>query len=318
MATANGLAGVVRQFVIEPAQKRSSALFFLQLMQLINDRASGRYDTLIQRALGTFKPKLSLPTPWLISEQSIAASVITLKARGWDILPYRLPEEDIAELRRFAFTTPAYAAVPSERIAITEDHIPLVHGRYMWRMSELISVPAVRRLLADGTLHRLAQDYIGCAPILTSVTLWLETASNAKINSQNYHYDNDGPSFLKFFVYLNDIDSEAGAHNYIQGTHRHQKPPPFDRPRLYEREDLLRFFGRENEIVFTGPAGMILAEDTAGFHKGTKPKHYRLLMQLQYATLDIPHEEEFAGLVHKVDDESIHPSIRRIGCKFFN
>jgi hypothetical protein len=201
-----------------------------------------------------------------------------------------------------------------ERIAIKEDNIPLVHGRYIWRMSELLRVPAVLRLMY-GTLHRLAQEYIGCAPILTSVTLWLETASDAKVGSQRYHYDNDGPSFLKFFVYLNDIDSEAGAHTFIQGSHRHRKPRPFDRTGfLWSR----RFFGPQNEIVFKGPAGMILAEDTAGFHKGTKPKQYRLLMQMQYATLDVPHEEEFAGLVQKMNGKNLHADIRLIGRKFFN
>jgi hypothetical protein len=317
MATTNAMTAALRQLVIKPAQKRSSALFFLQLMQLINDRTGGRYDALIQSALSRFKPKVSLPAPRLMSEQSIASSVTALKKRGWDILPYRLSAEDIAELRRFAFTTPAYAVDPSERIVITEDNIPLGHGRYMWLMSELVRVPAVRRLLSDGTLYRLAQDYIGCTPILTSVTLWLETASAAKVGSQTYHYDNDGPSFLKFFIYLNDINDEAGAHVYIQGTHRHRKPQQFDHAGFYDRGDLLRFFGSENEIVFTGSAGMILAEDTAGFHKGTKPAHYRLLVQLQYAALDIPHDEEFAGLVSKMDVENLNPGIKRIGRKFF-
>src|SRR5271166_3052244 len=138
MAMTNSMAAVLRQFVIEPAQKRSSALFFLQIMQLINDRSGGRYDALIQRTLSVFKPKVPLPVPRLMNGQSIVSSVIALKERGWDILPYRLPAEDIAELRRFAFTSPAYAVDPSERIAIKEDNIPLVHGRYSWRMSELL------------------------------------------------------------------------------------------------------------------------------------------------------------------------------------
>jgi len=62
---------------------------------------------------------------------------------------------------------------------------------------------------------------------------------------------------------------------------------------------------------------MILAEDTAGFHKGTTPKNYRLLLQLQYATLDIPHQEEFAGLVGKVRLDGLDPGIKRIARKFF-
>jgi len=316
-ANSNGLAVALRRFVIEPAQKRSSALFFFQLAQLINDRTGGRYDALVQWALSVVKRKITLPTSPLMDAHAIASSVTTLKKRGWDILPWRLSAADVAELRHFAFTTPAYAVHPCERIAIAEDSIPRTHGRYVWLMSELIRVPAVQRLLADGVLYRLAQDYIGCEPLLTSITLWLETTSEAKVGSQNYHYDNDGPSFLKFFIYLSDIDDEAGAHTYIQGTHRHLKPRQFDHAGFYDRDDLLGFFGAENEIVFKGPAGMILAEDTAGFHKGTKPKNYRLLLQVQYATLDIPHEEELAGLIDRVLLENLDPGIKRIARKIF-
>jgi hypothetical protein len=312
----NQSTAAIRQFLIEPVQKRSGALFVLQLAQLANDRAGGRYDAVIQRALAALKRKAPLPASQLMEENAIVATVTTLKERGWDILPWRLFASDIAELRRFAFTTPAYAADPDESIAITEDNIPRAHGRYMWRMADLIRVPAVQRLIADGALHRIAQDYIGCQPILTSVTLWLDTVSEKKVSAHNYHYDNDGPSFLKFFIYLNDIDTD-GAHTFIQGTHGHLKPREFDHAGFHDQDKLLKFFGDENEIVFKGPAGMILAEDTAGFHKGTTPKNYRLLLQLQYATLDIPHQEEFAGLVKKVRLDGLDRGIRRIARKFF-
>jgi hypothetical protein len=270
----------------------------------------------MQRALSTFKRKAPLPQSRLMDDRSIDSSVATLKERGWDILPWRLAADDVAELLRFAFTTTAYAVDPAENVVITEGNIPRENGRYMWRMSDLIRIPAVQRLVADGALHRIAQEYIGCQPILTSITLWLDTLSERKVSAHNYHYDNDGPSFLKFFIYLNDIDTD-GAHTFIQGTHRHAKPRQFDRAGFYDQDKLLNFFGAENEIVFTGPAGMILAEDTAGFHKGTTPKNYRLLLQLQYATLDIPHQEEFAGLVGKVRLDGLDPGIKRIARKFF-
>jgi hypothetical protein len=244
--------------------------------------------------------------------------VATLKQRGWDILPWRLAPKDLAELRQFAFTTPAYAVHPDERIAVTEASMPSAKGRYMWRMSELIRVPAVQRLIADGALHRIAQDYLGCRPVLTSIALWIDPVSKATVDAHTYHYDNDGPSFLKFFIYVNDIDAESGAHAFIQGTHGHRKPPQFGRSGTYNRDKLLSFYGSENEIVFTGPAGMILAEDTAGFHKGMSPsKGYRLLLQLQFTSLDHPQEEEFVGGLDKVRIEMLDPGIKRIANKFF-
>jgi hypothetical protein len=292
MTNATRMTAALRQFVIEPVRKKSGALFFLQMAQLINDRGGGRYDDLIQRGLSALRPKTSLPQSRLMDERAIDSSVATLKQRGWDILPWRLAPKDLAELRQFAFTTPAYAVHPDERIAVTEASMPSAKGRYMWRMSELIRVPAVQRLIADGALHR--------------------------IDAHTYHYDNDGPSFLKFFIYVNDIDAESGAHAFIQGTHGHRKPPQFGRSGTYNRDKLLSFYGSENEIVFTGPAGMILAEDTAGFHKGMSPsKGYRLLLQLQFTSLDHPQEEEFVGGLDKVRIEMLDPGIKRIANKFF-
>ncbi len=310
-------SAAMRQFVIEPIRKRSGALFLLQLSQLVTDRGGGRYDALMQRALSALRPKISLPPSTLMNESAIDETVTMLKERGWYVLPWRLAANDIAEIRQFAFTTPAYGLHPTENIAVTEASIPAASARYTWRMSEIVRIPAVQRFIADGALHHIAQDYLGCRPILTYVTLWLNPPYQGGYNAHVYHYDNDGPSFLKFFIYLSDIDADT-AHTFIQGTHGHRKPPQFARAGLYDRDQLLSFYGSENEIVLTGPAGTILAEDTAGFHKGTTPsKGYRLLLQLQFTSLDHPQEEEFVGGVAKVQLNNLDPGIRRIANKFF-
>src|SRR5262249_44435803 len=269
--------------------------------QLINDRTGGRYDQAIQRALSVLKPKVPLPNSRFMDNSDIATCVSSLHARGWSILGWRLAAADIAELRRVAFSTPAYADSPDDRIVITESNIPHAHGRYLWPISDLIRLPAVQRLITDGAFARIAQDYIGCEPLLTSVTLWLDPIFEGTYAAHVYHYDNDGPTFVKFFIYLTDVDTDSGAHSFIEGSHRHRKPAQFGHAGPQPREKLIDYYGAENELIFTGPAGLILAEDTAGFHKGaTLTKGYRLLLQLQYAALDIPHEEEFAPGIDRV------------------
>jgi hypothetical protein len=306
-----------KQFVFEPLQKRSSALFFLQLVQLINDRTGGRYDQAIQRALAVAKPKVPLPSSRFMDNHDIATCVSSLHARGWNILDWRLADADVTELRRFAFSTPAYADNPAERIVITEKNIPRAHGRYYWLISDLLRVPAVQRLITDGAFARIAQDYIACEPLLTSVTLWLDPFFEGTYPAHVYHYDNDGPMFVKFFVYLTDVETNSGAHSFIQGSHPHRKPAQFGRAGPQPREKLIAYYGAENELIFTGPAGLILAEDTAGFHKGTTlTEGYRLLLQLQYAALDIPHEEEFTPGIERVRLEGVNPSLQRIARKF--
>jgi hypothetical protein len=313
------IGSAYNQLVVKPIERRSPALFVLQLAQLVTDRGRGRCDVVMQRALSALKPKIVLPSSRLMDERSVDMSVAALKARGWDVLPWRLSAADLAELRHFAFTTPAYSESPDERVAIAETNIPRAKGRYVWCISDLIRVPAVQRLVADAALHRVAQDYIGCRPILTSITLWLDPVFDGGVyDAHVYHYDNDGPAFLKFFIYITDVDAESGAHTFIQGSHTRPKPAPFGRAGRYEREKLISFYGVENEVIFTGPAGLILAEDTAGFHKGTTlKKNYRLLLQLQYAQLDIPHAEEFSCGVDKVRLGTLDPAIKRIARKFF-
>lgn len=314
----NGLAKALHYLAVEPAQKRSPALLLFRLAQILHERAGGGCDGWLLRLGAVVKPKAEFPPSRLTDGAAVAATVNALNRRGWDILPWRLGAPDIAELRRFAFSTPAYGDGPFDRVSIDQAHIPHGRGRYEWRISELIRQPAVQKLVADGALHRIAQEYLGCRPILTSVALWLDPVYDGQFGAHVYHYDNDGPRFLKFFIYLTDVDAESGAHTYIQGSHGHAKPEIFRRSQRYGRDDLLRHYGAENEIVFAAPAGTILAEDTAGFHRGMDlKKGYRLLLQLQYGVFDIPNDEEFSCGVERARIAGLDPAIKRVARKFF-
>lgn len=307
----------IRHFISEPLANRSPRLFLFRVAQILHERTRGRADRLFIGILSMLRPRTALPASAFIAAEEIERAVADLHARGWWLMPRRLDTEDIAAIRRFAFSTPAYATRFDERIAIDEDHPPQDHSRYEWRMSELIKLPAVQRLLQDGAFHQIAQSYIGCQPILTSVTLWLDPVFDGPSPAHVYHSDNDGPGFLKFFIYLSDVDSETGAHSYIQGSHSHHKPKAFHRSQRYEREDLRRYYGADNEIVFAAPAGTILVEDTTGFHRGMDPiRGYRLLLQMQYSAVDIPHAEEFFNRVPKVEIPGLAPGIAAIARKF--
>jgi hypothetical protein len=313
MATA---AEALRQFVIDPIVKRSPALFLLRALQLLHERSGGRSDAPLRRLAAILRPKVSLPGSARMDDRAVSEVVADLERRGWCILPWRLSAEDLMEIRAFAFSTEACADHPKVRIAIDEANPPNELGRYEWRVCDLVQVPAVQRLLSDSALYRVAQDYIGCRPVLTHLSLWIDVIHDRPFDAHVYHRDNDGPAFLKYFIYISDVDEDSGAHTFIEGSHR-RRPAGFRSSERQDRDALLAEFGAEREIVFSAPAGTILAEDTSGFHRGMDPKtRPRLLMQVEFAAVDIPYGEEFILGRPRGALTNLAPGMRKIARKF--
>lgn len=308
----------VDHFIREPWQKKSPALAIFRVSQILHERTNGKFDRLYQKCANFLNPSKTLPAPTLLDWNTIKTTVSNLNKDGCYILPVKLTPEDLQEIREFAFSNPAYAKKLDEQIYIRPDAIPTEHGRYEWKMESLTKLNAVQRLMKDSSLHEIAQEYIGGACVLSSITLWLDPAYKGEFDPHIYHYDNDGPKFLKYFFYITDVEADTGAHKFIRGTHNHTKPEQFRISKRYDEKILLDYWGKENEIVFAAPAGTILAEDTAGFHRGSTVKHdYRLLMQFQYALLDIPHTEELEKKIVQFPLPGLNKNIGAIVKKFY-
>jgi len=309
----------LQDFVLDPIRLKSPALAKFRIFQLLHVRTNGGFDTLYQKWRALISPKVALPPSKRMDPAAISAALGELKQEGCVVLPFRLTAEEIAAITDFAFTIPAYVTDVNQRIAISRDNIPSGHGRYYWPMSELVKCPAVKGLLSDSVFSDLAQGYLGARPILAHVTLWLDPVYEGYYDPHVYHYDNDGPGFLKYFLYITDVTKETGAHRFIKRSHAHHKPEQFKLSRRYEDAELMEFYGAENEIVFEGPAGSIMAEDTAGFHRGTTLKRdYRLLMQFQFSLIDIPHEEDLAGITRPTPAPGLDSGIASIARKFLH
>jgi hypothetical protein len=284
---------------------------------VLHERTNGAFDAFYIKWSRRLRPPQALGQPQFIDTPAIGAAVEELNKDGCSILARRLPEADIAEITQFAFSTPALGVDPTERIAIRPEAIPRNTARHVWPVQEIIAVPAIQKLMLDPAFHQIAQDYLQATPLLTSVTLWIDAPADKKYGA--HHYDNDGPGFLKFFFYLTDVEEDTGAHCFIKGTHGHRKPEPFKISRIYEDEKgLLAFYGKDNEVMFAAPRGTIIAEDTAGFHRGsTVLRKHRLLMQFQYSVMDIPYDDELHGRFQPVTVANIPAALRPVLSKLF-
>ena len=154
--------------------------------------------------------------------------------------------------------------------------------------THVADIPAAPTLLAlhqiacDPHLVSLAATYFGSRPYLDSIQAWWSLPGNTEPEeAENYHRDNDGIRFLKFFLYLTDVGENNGPHRFVRGSHREARL--LQRRRLSD-EEVRDCFGDERMLSMTGLAGDSFMEDTFGIHKGQLPRTARrLLVQFRYS-----------------------------------
>lgn len=304
-------------FVGEPLRLRRFDLAWYRLSQLMHERTNGGFDHLYMSAASKFRPKVQLPSSPQMPADEVMDVVERLRRDGYMIFAKGLQPDVVSEITQFAFSTPGIGGDLGKSIAISHDDIPMGEPRYYWWMDQVASVPAVQRLLSEGPYCAIAQEYLGCRPILAHLDLFLDRPFEGKYEPYAYHYDNEGPGFLKFFFFLTEVTVGTGAHYFMAGTQAHTKPAPFAKAKIYDADELYRHYGRDKEVVVRGPAGTILAEDTSGFHRGSIIEHsYRLLLQIEFSALDVPTEQELYRKLKPVRVPGLHPGIGSITRKF--
>ena len=125
---------------------------------------------------------------------------------------------------------------------------------------------------------------------------------NKSHNAQSYHYDYSHLRFLKFFIYLSDVEEpENGAHTFISKSHEENLIIPKN---LEDYEETsLRYFSDgsyggmiikedwinknidSNRIMrMCYPKGTVIIENTTGLHKGNRClKGHREMLSLIYS-----------------------------------
>jgi len=151
---------------------------------------------------------------------------------------------------------------------------------------KVVEIPDVIRLAMDPSILNTARAYLGCEPVFDLTALWWTQPSTtaSSESAQAWHFDCDRVRFLKFFIYLTDVDSGTGPHFFVKRTHLEKPPRLWRDGRLSDREiEDAGLAGQITEIL--GTAGTVFAEDTIGFHKGIPARRgCRLVLELQFAT----------------------------------
>ena len=257
--------------------------------------------------LGSLKP---------IDIENIATS---LKEEGYYIFPEKLPASTVRQLIEFAMTTKAIVE-PSDgeqrKSKIESYYNPekLQGTIYRYKPESLINNPIIQKLMIDTSILSVAQAYLGSSMVLDSVNMWWSTAFKKHPDSsaaQFFHFDMDRIRWIKFFIYLTDVNVNNGPHCFVSKSHRTRGIPTEILSRGYARisdEDVRAIYPLDRVLEFTGSAGTIIAEDTRGLHKGKVVEQgHRLILEFEFSNSlfggSFPNPSSLINL-HEVDSET--------------
>jgi Phytanoyl-CoA dioxygenase (PhyH) len=211
-----------------------------------------------------------------------------IQRNGYHIFETKLDEEVCDRIVEFARHVPA-TLIPPPAGGPTEsvyDPASPLGPRYDLAEQRIFELPELQELATDQTLMAVAQAYLKCRPINDLVAMWWSAAVASAPSSeaaQLFHFDMDRLKFIKFFLYLTDVDERHGPHVYVAASHV-RKPKAVRRDGRIPDDEIVRQYGNDAIVEITGERGTLLAVDTRGFHKGKALEvGDRLLFQVEYA-----------------------------------
>lgn len=187
--------------------------------------------------------------------------------------------------------------------------LPPATANAAYPLATILACKPVLAIVNSPRFLRIAAEYIGCKPTLTSIGVrWSFPVPGRPVSVQTFHRDPDDWRFLKLFVYLTDVDSESGPHVYVLTSH---KTAGSLRSRSFDGSKVEREYGAKNVMPVLGPRGTTFIADTYGIHMGVPPRQRpRLILQVQYSLL--PNFALRYDPVSLPDRESVDPYVNRL------
>jgi len=222
-----------------------------------------------------------------MDQKEVARAVQCLDHDGYYVFEQRLPEEACQRLTELALNAPCTGVDQNVQTIELEqfDSARSSGVRFDLRQQDIMENPTGQRIASDPGLLAVAQAYFRAKAVQDLVAMWWSLPSsnpNSKA-AQLYHFDMDRVKFLKFFVYLTDVDEKNGPHCFIAGSHR-RLPKALRQDKRHTDEEVFAHYPPEQRIEIKGPRGTLCAVDTRGLHKGKKlVEGRRLIFQVEFA-----------------------------------
>jgi hypothetical protein len=199
-----------------------------------------------------------------------------------------LSEKQCAEVVVYLSDKPVHDSNISVERAFCDAQPPeMAYGIH--QLEDVLDCPHLMEFVSSPSIIQLASAYLGCKPTLSCLGVQWSFPTNSPALAQTFHRDSEDWKYLRFFVYLTDVDEGCGPHVYVKGSHRDKLPL---RLTFYAPEDLSQKYGSDNFVKVFGKRGAGIAADTSGIHKGELPtRKPRLVLNFTFSILPIPMSE---------------------------
>lgn len=181
---------------------------------------------------------------------------------------------------------------------------------YIQILQPMIAVPEIHNLMFNNFIIDIAGAYLDCQPAFGTCNLRKSFVNSLpEEGTQLYHVDPNSPRFLKFFIYMDDVDMEGGPFSYVEGSHTKKfelNGVNWNTKYRWETEPINKIYGEENVKYLTAKKGDLLVADTNGWHRGIKPrKNDRTMLTLDYVCHDEDFDQSRRFLFKKDDYEKL-------------
>ena len=226
--------------------------------------------------------------PEIISKKKI---INNISETGYSIINEFIEKDQIEEILKLTNNTKC-SYILKDQIIKSESikYVPSQATIIDFDENELLKQKIIKDIIHNNFFYEIAKMYFKSVPILTNVGLRISKISDKPGNkeAQLYHFDLDRPKWLKFFIYLNDVESlDHGPHSYIKKTHKVFSKPYKILIKRYQRisdKEIFAYYNQSNEHVIYGKAGTLAIGDTLAFHKGHNPKtKIRKVLTLEFS-----------------------------------
>ena len=282
-------------YVVIKKTPKFAHLSMIRLFCLTGGKSNDLINSVIRKIKKVYKFEQIDGICGIESESEKARAIYNLKAHGFYVFEKKLPKDLCDNLLKFAVSHESTMRSMDCQTDYDEKKVIYPRGkplavRYDFSTKDLLGNNDVQRVLADISFAAFSQSYLESKPVIDILSMWWHTDFSDKPDSQAaqyYHFDLDRPKWLKFFIYLTDVESTNGPHTYVAGSHKSQGIPAQLLDKGYARlsdEEVERHYDAKDLMEFVAPRGTIIVEDTRGLHKGKHVENGdRLILQVQYS-----------------------------------